>query len=273
MEDLSKHQLILLTLLVSFVTSIATGIITFTLLQEAPIAVTQTINRVVERTIETVVPADNGNKETVREIQVVNEEELVLNSIDKNTKSIVRIKTTAADGSIIVSGLGLIISEKGYVALDSRSYNPNTATYVVSYDGKSFSAEKVHTDSDTGLIFIKLSMNGHSDEKIVFTPVSLGNSDSLKLGQTIIKVSGKVNNSVSIGRVSEFDFAEDLKTVVKIVSDIKSSSPLSGSPLLNTAGEIIGLEATPKESDSTYTFIPINSLKSSINKAISELAK
>src|SRR6185295_13668801 len=101
MEDLNKQQLILLTLLISFVTSIATGIITFTLLQEAPVEVTQTINRVVERTIEKVAPAEGQPEKTVTTV-VVNEEDRVLDSISKNEKSIVRLKTLAADGSEII---------------------------------------------------------------------------------------------------------------------------------------------------------------------------
>src|SRR3989338_9783586 len=55
-EDLSKAQLILLTILVNFVTSVATAILAVSLLDHAPPYVTQTINRVVEHSIETVAP-------------------------------------------------------------------------------------------------------------------------------------------------------------------------------------------------------------------------
>ena len=104
MEDLTKHQLILIVLLVTFVTSIATGIITFTLLSEAPVEVTQTINRVVEKTIERVV-TEPGKPDKVVTTVVVNEEDRVLEAIAKNEKSIVRLKTAGADGSEIFSGI------------------------------------------------------------------------------------------------------------------------------------------------------------------------
>jgi hypothetical protein len=53
-EDLTKTQLLLLTILVNFVTSIATGVLTVTLLDQAPPTVVQTVNRIVDHTIDTV---------------------------------------------------------------------------------------------------------------------------------------------------------------------------------------------------------------------------
>ncbi|MEK7563979.1 MAG: hypothetical protein AAB510_00200 [Patescibacteria group bacterium] len=55
-KDLNKSQLILLAILLSFVTSIATGITTVTLLQQAPTSVSIPITRVVRETVEKIVP-------------------------------------------------------------------------------------------------------------------------------------------------------------------------------------------------------------------------
>ena len=60
MKDLNKSQLILLALLISFVTSIATGISAVTLMQQAPTSVTAPINRIVKQTVEKIVQVDSG---------------------------------------------------------------------------------------------------------------------------------------------------------------------------------------------------------------------
>lgn len=57
-KELNKSQLILLALLLSFVTSIATGITTVTLMEKAPQSVTIPINRIVRETVEKVVPQE-----------------------------------------------------------------------------------------------------------------------------------------------------------------------------------------------------------------------
>jgi len=59
MKELNKSQLILLALLISFVTSIATGISTVTLMQQMPPSVTTPINKIVRQTVEKIVPSDS----------------------------------------------------------------------------------------------------------------------------------------------------------------------------------------------------------------------
>src|SRR5882757_6329534 len=93
LEDLSKHQVVLLTLLVSFVTSIATGIVTVSLMSQAPVGVTRVVNQIVEHTVQTVVPATQGAAAaTVTEkTVVVKDDDLAAQSIGKAQKAIIRI--------------------------------------------------------------------------------------------------------------------------------------------------------------------------------------
>ncbi|MFH0804057.1 MAG: serine protease [Candidatus Zambryskibacteria bacterium] len=272
MEDLTKHQLVLIVLLITFVTSIATGIITFTLLSEAPVEVTQQINRVVERTIERVVPAE-GQPEKVVTTVVVNEEDRVLETIAKNEKSIARIKTTGADGTEVVSGLGLVVSADGTIVLDLRSYNAASAYTILFSDGRTYPAGKVFVDNANGLVFMQTAVSKTESPKYVFYPTKFGDSDTLKIGQTLVTISGLNSNAASIGRVYQLTFGEDKKTVTNILSDIKVSKSHFGSPALNLSGEIIGVEAPLGETDTEYSYTPINIVKEATTKALEELAK
>lgn len=268
MEDLTKHQLILLTLLVSFVTSIATGIITYTLLQEAPVEVTQTINRVVEKTIERVVP-EEGNGGTIKEVTtVVSEEDLVLDSIDKNSKSIVRLKTNGFDGAEIFAGIGVVVSESGVIVVDSSSFS--SGNYSVSfYDGAVYNISKSYKDPNSGFTFLKIGKA--ASDKYKFYPVSVGNPNSLRLGQTVIAIHGRDSNSVSIGRVSDMK-RTDLGTVTQIGTDIKFIKQNLGSPIVTLSGDVVGIEK--REDDAVvHSYIPINEIQQSLKTALSELAK
>lgn len=59
-KDLNKQQLLLLAILLSFVISIATGITTVTLMEQAPKSVTVPITRIVKETVEKIVPSNNN---------------------------------------------------------------------------------------------------------------------------------------------------------------------------------------------------------------------
>lgn len=272
MEDLTKHQLILIVLLITFVTSIATGIITFTLLSEAPVEVTQQINRVVEKTIERVVPAEGQTGKTITTV-VVNEEDRILAAIAKNEKSIVRLKTTAADGSEIFSGLGLVVSADGVIVADLRGYNAASPFYISFSDGKTYTSGKVFVDNEKGLIFAKTSVPQSENPKYTFYPAVFGNSDGLKAGQTLVAISGRDSNAASIGRIFQLVFGDDKKSVKSIFSDIRISKSHPGSPALNLSGEVVGLEAPFSESETEYSYIPINIVKTATPKALEELAK
>lgn len=70
MKDLSNSQLMLLTILISFVTSIATGIATVALLQQAPSEVIQPINKVIQQTVEKVVRVEAPKQKVLTEEEI-----------------------------------------------------------------------------------------------------------------------------------------------------------------------------------------------------------
>ena len=265
MEDLNKTQIILVCLLVSFVTSIGTGIITVSLLQEAPQSVTQTINRVVERTVEQVVP-QNLKGPTIKEVTVVvKEEDLVIDAINKNSKSLVRILQNQPQGENTFIGIGLVLSKDGLILADKRNISAANSYSAIFSDGKTFPV-KINTTSDkTNAVLLSVV----KDDKTAYTfyPAVVAKSDVLQLGQTVIALGGKERNTVAIGRIiglvgvsASSTTATSTSPISLIESDAIAKDTVSGTLLLNLNGEVAGLRL-PETDQKEGLYVAIDVIK------------
>lgn len=281
MENLTKHQIILLTLLISFVTSIATGIVTVALMNQAPLGITQTINRVVERTIEQVTPSINQT--TTKETIVVNVDDQITSAIDKNTNSIVRIYRTDTDptnsgnGPILVS-LGALVSDDGMIATDNSVISTDGNYFLITTDNKLHNLTIVRAKSGEQIALLKTA----ADDKIALiglSKVAISTQADLKLGQAVVYLGGDTKNTVATGIISSLNI-KDIKSdstasstatstqatkTVSVVSSIQTSIPstnfIEGGLLLNLSGELVGVKATYITSARTDLFTPVTSLK------------
>lgn len=117
-EELSKSQLILLTILVNFVTSIATGILTVSLLDQAPPALTQSINHIVERTVQTVIPSAPAALATAPSV-TTSDQDQVTSAIAADAARAVTLYDLSSSST--PRATGTFIPEKGVVIVPAAS--------------------------------------------------------------------------------------------------------------------------------------------------------
>lgn len=267
MEDLNKNQIVLLTILISFVTSIATGIITVSLLQEAPIEVTRNINSIVEKTIERVTTpgiVTPGEKEITT--IVVREEDSITASIEKNIKSLVRIKQKdVALGTTGFYGIGLVTTKDGIIMADRKTIVAGDIYTGVMSDGTELNLTPTGVEKNTDIILFKATVP--EKQSYIFIPVTFGDEEP-KLGQTLISIGGDDLNSSSVGRVTLLTTKDGtvgtttMKSLSGIDLDISAKDLVPGSPLLNLSGDVIGINLSPLAS---RLFTPIYIIKKQIS--------
>lgn len=219
-EDLSKSQLLLLTILVNFVTAIATAVLTVSLLDDAPQTVTQTVNRIVERTIETVAPSE---PQTITETVVVNNEEFRTEAIAESVARTVSLHGEEGEPAI---GVGIYLS--GAQAVATYLDTPPKTIFVSFQDTTSIEGILAGTDSGIAVYRFPAGTTLPPAPDGVFV-----DQLSLKQGQTVIGIAG--DGSAVVGIVSKVD-----------VSGVYTSLPAvpAGSGAVNLDGDIIGV-ATP----------------------------
>lgn len=260
LETLSKSQIILLTLLVSFITSIATGIVTVTLMEQAPPVITQTVNRIVERTVEKVVPTGQvAGAATVTETTIiVKESDLIAQSVKKMTPSIVRLYTTGKDKEgkkiDVFLGLGFVISGDGAIVTDAASLPASGSVTLVLPDGKSASASFVSSDAKSGLALLQGATSTESGA-ISWGAAALA-KEQPTLGEVVVGISGKDSVRIGDGIITTISSQGDSDAEVDFVeTNVPAGAIAFGSPLINVDGEVVGISTSGSREKSENTFL------------------
>ena len=243
-KDLNKSQLIMLALLLSFVTSIATGITTVTLMQQAPASVTVPINRIVRQTVEKIVPgATTSTTQTV----VVKEEDFVVDAIAKNQASIFSVSKELLDETgkttEVSAGRGLIVSNDGYLVTDATLV-PDKEVYYVKNDSGKFKADFVSTDK-AGFSLLKIGEAVDGKSKLAFTLPDFGDLNKMKAGQKIIVLGGDISSFI-------FDGSKDMK--------INVTKTNAGGLVLDLDGDVLGIASLTDGN----SFVPISTVTSTL---------
>lgn len=236
------------------------------------------------------LPSFTNQKQAVQETkQVVYEESVVTSVVEKSLPSVVTIGivTTRQMGGVFEFdpfnpffnfrrnrgpqekvdrniGSGFIISEDGLIITNKHVVADTEASYkVLTSDDVKYDVEKIYRDPNNDLAILKIQAKG-------LKPLPLGDSDSLKLGQMAIAIGtplGEFTNTVTVGIVSGLGrgitagspfegFVEKLDGVIQTDAAINPGN--SGGPLLNSKGQVIGVNSAIAQEGQNIGFaIPV----------------
>jgi len=170
----------------------------------------------------------------------------------------------------IGGGTGFIVSADGYIITNRHVVLDQAAEYtVLMNDEAKYPAKVLARDALNDLAVLKI-------EKDNLPTVELGDSANLKVGQSVIAIGnalGEFRNTVSTGVISGLARSvtaggagigsEQLINVIQTDASINPGN--SGGPLLNIAGQVIGINTAMAQGAQNIGFaIPINEVKSTI---------
>jgi len=141
-------------------------------------------------------------------------------------------------GSRRGSGSGIIVDNAGYILTNKHVVDDAVQIKVKFYDGTELNGKVIGTDRETDLAVIKV------DSKTPLPPAKMGDSDKMKVGDWVIAIGSPfgLEQTVTAGIISarerstgESNFQQFLQT------DAAINPGNSGGPLVNLAGEVIGI--------------------------------
>ena len=170
-------------------------------------------------------------------------------------------------------GSGFIVSPDGLIVTNKHVVSVAQATYkVITKDGKEYEVIEVSRDPSNDIAILKIDAQD-------LKPVELGESSNLKAGQFVIAIGtalGEFRHTVTTGVISGLGrgiiagnalegYVEKLDDVIQTDAAINPGN--SGGPLLNSAGQVIGVNVAVAQGAQNIGFaLPIDIVKEALRE-------
>lgn len=237
------------------------------------------------RPLERLFPPKDGEVTQ----RILNEDSVVIDVAEKVSPSVVTVsietprqnilefdpfngfRTRVQGGGEQDIGTGFIVSSDGLIVTNKHVVSQTAGTYkVITKDGKEYPVKEISRDPVNDIAIVKIDAPG-------LTPVELGDSAKLKVGQSVIAIGtalGEFRHTVTTGVVSGLGrgitagdpmlgYAEKLDDIIQTDAAINPGN--SGGPLLNSIGQVIGVNVAVAQGANNIGFaLPINVVKDSL---------
>ena len=169
------------------------------------------------------------------------------------------------------SGSGVITSTDGYVVTNNHVIDNASTVEVVLNDKRSFEAKVIGTDATTDLALLKIEANN-------LPTIPFGNSDELKIGEWVLAVGNPLNltSTVTAGIVSakarNINISNNEMRIESFIQTDAAVNPgNSGGALVNTKGELVGINTAIASTTGAYTGYSFAIPTSIVNKVVNDL--
>ncbi|MDR3326825.1 MAG: Do family serine endopeptidase [Prevotellaceae bacterium] len=169
------------------------------------------------------------------------------------------------------AGSGVIISADGYIVTNNHVVENAFEIEVTLNDKRTFTAKVIGTDPSTDIALLKIDADG-------LAPITFGNSDNLKVGQWVLAVGNPFNltSTVTAGIVSAKARSINILSVdMKIESFIQTDAAInpgnSGGALVNTAGELVGINTAIASQTGSYAGYAFAVPTTIVSKVVTDL--
>ena len=171
------------------------------------------------------------------------------------------------------SGSGVIISNDGYIVTNNHVVDGSSDIEVTLNDKRTFKAKVIGTDPNTDIALIKIEAKD-------LPVIVFGNSDSLKVGEWVLAVGNPFNltSTVTAGIVSaKARNINIINSQMKIESFIQTDAAVnpgnSGGALVNTHGELVGINTAIASQTGSYAGYAFAIPVSIVQKVVADLRK